>query len=141
MSTTGSPNHSPHKYRADIDDLRASASLPRYAFDARDGKGKHQFYFLKQVTSQGLEFSDLVGCVVRSYFVPTGTEDTLFGNGVTTQVNHKLGSDRLNPLFKRRTGTVGFLCSPQLPTGRLLPIWIWARSSIQPMEATTYPTM
>jgi hypothetical protein len=65
---------------------KTNASAARYAFDARDGSGKHQFYFLTQVTSQGLEFSYLVGGVVHNYFVPTGTEDTLFGNGVTLQV-------------------------------------------------------
>jgi hypothetical protein len=65
---------------------KTNASTARYAFDARDGSGKHQFYFLTEVTSQGLQFSYLVGGVVHNYFVPAGTEDTLFGNGVTLQV-------------------------------------------------------
>jgi chitodextrinase len=71
---------------------KASASLPRYAFDARDGNGKHQFYFLTEVTSQGLEFSYLVGSAVHNYFVPSGTEDALFGNGVTMQVTISWGA-------------------------------------------------
>jgi len=72
---------------------KTSASAARYTFDARDGNGKHQFYFLTEVTSQGLQFSYQVGGAVHNYFVPAGTEDALFGDGVTLQVTISWGQN------------------------------------------------
>ncbi len=57
----------------------------RYAFDARDANG-HQYYFLTQITSGALNFTYMVGGVAQYYFVPKGTEDQLFGNGVRLNV-------------------------------------------------------
>jgi len=69
---------------------QASASSPRYAFDVRDGSGTHLLYFLTQIGSNSrtswLEFTYVVGGVVQFYYVPAGTENTLFGSGVTMQV-------------------------------------------------------
>jgi hypothetical protein len=63
----------------------ANASGPRYVFDVRDANG-HQFNFLTEVASNRLEFSYEVAGASQAYFVPAGTEDTLFGNGVLLQV-------------------------------------------------------
>jgi hypothetical protein len=71
---------------------RASASAARYAFDVRDGSGKHQFYYLTQVTSQGLQFEYCVGGTTHVYYVPSGTENTLYGAGVILQVTISWGS-------------------------------------------------
>jgi hypothetical protein len=71
---------------------KASAAAPRYAFDVRDGNSKHQFDFLTQVTSQGLQFDYAVGGATHIYYVPEGTENTLYGNGVTLQVTISWGS-------------------------------------------------
>jgi len=60
----------------------------RYAFDVRDGNG-HLFTFLTQIASGNLEFEYIVGGATQFYFVPPGTEDTLFGSGVILKVNVK----------------------------------------------------
>jgi hypothetical protein len=65
---------------------KANAAMPRYTFDVRDGNGNHLFWFLTQVTSNGLQFNYTVGTTAQVYYVPQGTEDTLFGDGVTLQV-------------------------------------------------------
>jgi hypothetical protein len=65
---------------------KATAATARYAFDVRDGSGNHLFWFLTQVTSKGLQFNYAVGTTGQVYYVPQGTEDTLFGDGVTLQV-------------------------------------------------------
>ncbi len=64
----------------------ASASAPRYAFDARDGNSTHQYLFYTRTSGTSLMFTYIVGGVAQYYFAPAGTEDTLFGNGVTLQV-------------------------------------------------------
>lgn len=71
---------------------KASASAPRYTFDVRDGTGKHQFEFLTQVTAQGLQFEYMLGGSTHVYYVPAGTEDTVFGAGVSLQVTISWGS-------------------------------------------------
>jgi uncharacterized protein (TIGR03790 family) len=63
---------------------QASAATARYAFDVRDANG-HLFYFLTVVSSGRLIFSYNVGGGAQFYYVPKGTEDTLFGNGVNLQ--------------------------------------------------------
>jgi hypothetical protein len=73
------------KSRYSFAQRQASASAHRYAFDVRDGKG-HLFTFLTQVTSGSLEFEYAVGGIPQFYFVPKGTEDSLFGAGVTLKV-------------------------------------------------------
>jgi hypothetical protein len=74
----------------------ASAAAARYAFDVRDGNGNHLFYFLTQITNGSLVFAYLAGGSGTYYYVPAGTEDTLFGNGVTLQVNISWSSSGLN---------------------------------------------
>jgi hypothetical protein len=64
----------------------ASASQPRYAFDVRDGNGNHLFYFLTQVTNGILYFTYLTAGTGQYYWVPQGTEDSVYGSGVTLQV-------------------------------------------------------
>lgn len=71
---------------------QASASAARYSFDVRDGSGKHQFYFLTQVTAQGLQFEYCIGGTAHTYYVPSGTENILYGDGVTLQVTIAWGS-------------------------------------------------
>jgi len=65
---------------------RTSASQARFAFDVRDGGSNHPFFFRTQVSSGLLQFSYATGGVAQFYFVPTGTEETLFGNNVTMKV-------------------------------------------------------
>lgn len=74
---------------------QAIAAAPRYAFDVRDGTGKHQFSFLTQASS-GLQLSYEVGGVSHVYRVPAGTEDALFGNGVTLEVTISWSSSAAN---------------------------------------------
>jgi hypothetical protein len=63
-----------------------SASTARYAFDVRDGNGNHLFYFVTQVESGYLTFSYLAAGAGGYYYVPQGTENMLFGSGVTLRV-------------------------------------------------------
>jgi hypothetical protein len=69
-----------------------TAASPRYAFDVQDDVATrhHLFYFLTEVTSNStatyLTFSYSLGGAAQFYFVPLGTEDTLFGDAVTLQV-------------------------------------------------------
>jgi hypothetical protein len=65
---------------------KATAAAPRYTFDVRDGNGNHLFWFLTQVTTNGLQFNYTAGSPAQVYYVPQGTEDTLFGDGVILQV-------------------------------------------------------
>jgi hypothetical protein len=71
---------------------KASASGQRYAFDVRDGNGNHLFNFMTEVTSGYLLFTYTAAGVGTYYFVPPGTEDTLFGNGVILQITLTWGS-------------------------------------------------
>ena len=66
----------------------ASASGSRYAFDVHDANlDNHLFYFYTQVSGGHLLFGYRNGGTTPlSYFVPSGTEDTLFGNGVSLKV-------------------------------------------------------
>jgi hypothetical protein len=65
---------------------QASAAGQRYAFDVRDATG-HLFGFLTQIVSGRLEFEYQVGGSSQFYYVPVGTENTLFGSGVTLKVS------------------------------------------------------
>jgi uncharacterized protein (TIGR03790 family) len=65
---------------------KTSATSARYVFDVRDGNGNHLFDFLTQVSSGMLEFSYSAAGAGAYYFVPAGTEDTVFGSGVALQV-------------------------------------------------------
>lgn len=65
---------------------KASAAGQRYAFDVRDGAGRHMFGFMTQYTAPYLTFTYTAGGSAGTYFVPQGTEDALFGAGVQMQV-------------------------------------------------------
>jgi len=65
----------------------ASASAARYAFDVRDGNNNHLFLFYTQTTATQLMFTYGAAGGAQYYFVPAGTEDAVFGNGVVVQVS------------------------------------------------------
>jgi hypothetical protein len=68
---------------------QANAAAARYAFDVRDASS-HLFYFMTQVVSGDLQFTYMAGGSPSVYyFVPKGTEDQLFGNGVSLKVTLK----------------------------------------------------
>ena len=61
--------------------------LPRFAFDVRDNDPtNHVFGFETQVASGQLVFGYTVAGIAYNYYVPAGTEDSLFGNGITVKV-------------------------------------------------------
>ena len=70
----------------------ATAASARYAFDVQDNVATqhHLFSFFTGAystsSSKYLAFSYWLGGIAHYYYVPSGTEDTLFGNGVTLQV-------------------------------------------------------
>lgn len=63
-----------------------SAASARNAFDVREGNGNHQFYFMTQIVSGSLVFYYEIAGTPFYYYVPAGTEDRLFGSGVTLSV-------------------------------------------------------
>ena len=68
---------------------RATATSYRTTFDVRDSNTtNHVFYFTSQVVNGRLVFSYTVGgaAQVQLYYVPQGTQDTLFGSGITLKV-------------------------------------------------------
>src|SRR5262249_10326317 len=76
------------KSRYSFAQRQASAATAREVYDVRDGNGTHVFGFLTQISSGRLQFNYSVGDLnARTYyFVPAGSEDALFGNGVTLKV-------------------------------------------------------
>jgi len=74
---------------------RTASASSRYAFDVRDANG-HQFYFLTQIASGRLDFTYAAGGDAWYYYVPQGTENTLFGSGVTLQVTVSWSGSGLN---------------------------------------------
>ncbi len=73
------------KSRYSFAQRQASAGAYRYAFDVGDANG-HLFNFSTQVSSGYLEFSYMAGGSAQYYYVPQGTEDALYGNGVILKV-------------------------------------------------------
>jgi hypothetical protein len=65
---------------------KTTAASARSAFDVRDGNGTHLFYFLTQIVSKRLVFTYAAVGVGAYYYAPTGTEDALFGNGVSLNI-------------------------------------------------------
>ena len=49
-------------------------------------RGSHLFYFLTQIASGNLVFEYLAAGSGSYYYVPSGTENALFGAGVVMQV-------------------------------------------------------
>jgi hypothetical protein len=78
---------------------RGTASSYRAVFDVRDNNpANHVFYFLTQASNGRLIFFYAVdGGAQQYYFVPKGTEDTLFGAGVslTVAIVWEGGTDKL----------------------------------------------
>jgi hypothetical protein len=75
------------KSRYSFSQRQTSAAAPRYAFDVRDATNtNHLFYFLTEISSSSLIFSYRTGGASQFYYVPRGTEDTLFGTGVILKV-------------------------------------------------------
>jgi hypothetical protein len=87
----------------------ARAAAPRYAFDVRDGKGNHMFYFLSQVTNGVLNFTYLIAGTGQYYWVRQGTEDSVYGNGpgvvlqVTMSWNNGVANLYLNGALAKST--------------------------------------
>jgi hypothetical protein len=77
----------------------ATAASGRMAFDVHDDNvnaNVHLMYFRTQVASGFLAFSYTVSGVAQYYYVPTGLEDTLFGNGVILKVTITWSSGTMN---------------------------------------------
>jgi uncharacterized protein (TIGR03437 family) len=110
---------------------QASASQARYAFDVRDGDGKELFCFLIQVVSGRLVFDYLAAGSGTYYYVPTGSEDSLFGNGVILSVSISWGATGAN-LFLNNT----LISSTIMAT----PMANWTASSIFNLGALQYLT-
>src|SRR5579872_2945539 len=70
------------KSRYSFAQRQTSAAAPRYTFDVRDGNGNHLFMFYTKVISGYLQFTYAAAGSAQYYFVPLGTEDALFGNGI-----------------------------------------------------------
>ena len=61
--------------------------MPRVVFDVRDNNpGNHVFNFLTEVVSGSLTFAYTIDGTGYDYYVPPGTEDAVFGSGVTLKV-------------------------------------------------------
>ncbi len=84
------------KSRYSFAQRQASAQQPRFAFDVRDGNGNNLFYFFTQVSSGRLILYYMAAGSGIYYFVPTGTEDVLFGNGVILSVSMIWGATGSN---------------------------------------------
>ena len=66
---------------------RATASSYRAVLDVRDNNpSNHLVYFITQAISGRLVLSYVVGGAAQYYYVPVGTEEELFGSGVTLRV-------------------------------------------------------
>jgi len=76
------------KSRYSFAQRQTSAATTRYAFDVRDSDvTNHLFYLSTQISSGYLLFSYRVGgTAAQFYWVPQGTEDALFGNGVALKL-------------------------------------------------------
>jgi thermitase len=74
------------KSRYSFAQRNASAAASRYAFDVRDGNGTHQLGFRTEAGLGYLAFGTVLWGATQYFFVPAGTEDTLFGSGVTLKV-------------------------------------------------------
>ena len=68
---------------------QSTAASMRLAFSARDGNSQNQFYFMTQPMAQYLVFYYMIQGTAGNYYVPRGTEDQLFGDGVSLGVTLK----------------------------------------------------
>jgi hypothetical protein len=109
---------------------KATAASSRYTFDVRDTTTTHQFYFLTEVV-KGLQFNYNVGGQTFIYYVPTGTEDMLYGNGVVLQVTITWSSTGVNLYLN---GALVKSSSYKIPTPN------WSSSSVFDFGAYEYST-
>jgi hypothetical protein len=65
---------------------QTTAASPRYAFDVLDSGNANNFFFMTQVASGRLSLNYQIAGVTGYYFVPAGTEDKLFGSGISLNV-------------------------------------------------------
>jgi hypothetical protein len=119
------------KSRYDFFQRETIAASPRYSFDVRDGNNTHLFYFLTQVVSGQLQFTYAIGGSVQFYYVPQGTEKTVFGAGVILQVTLAWGS-----------GTADLYVNNNLvkSTAYTVPITNWTSTSNFDLGAYEYLT-
>ena len=112
---------------------QATATSARYSFDVRDGNGTHQLYFSTQPNSGYLTFvTNLWGNVVY-YYVPQGTENTLFGSGAILQVTVSWNAGALaNCIFEQNPGQILFSYTTVTPN--------WTGSSNFDLGAYEYAT-
>ncbi len=110
---------------------QASGTSPRVAFAVQDNNANtHLFYFLTEYTSGHLTFAYATGGGAQFYFVPTGTEDALFGSGQVMQVTLTW------------TGGVAalYLNGVQVQTGAYtIPTPNWTSASRFDLGASDYP--
>jgi chitodextrinase len=109
---------------------KATAAAPRYTFDVRDGNGTHLFYFLTQVIT-GLQFNYVVDGQAEVYYVPSGTENALYGDGVILQVSMTWNAGTMNLYLN---GTLVKSSSYTAPTPN------WNSSSVLEFGAYDYMT-
>lgn len=97
---------------------RSTASAYRTAFDVRDiNISNHLYFFTSQAVNGRLVFSYTVGGngQVQNYYAPSGTEDTLFGSGVTLKVAI-VWNNGTSQLFFNDVMVQSGSYSPQSPT-------------------------
>ena len=71
--------------------------MPRVVFDVRDSNpGNHVFNFLTEVASGFLTFAYTIDGTGYDYYVPQGTENTLFGSGVALNVTLAWSNNSVN---------------------------------------------
>jgi hypothetical protein len=111
---------------------RALASSYRSVLDVRDGaQANHIVTFTTQVSSGNLVFNYSVGGLPQTYFVPKGTENTLFGTGVTMQVALTWANRALN-LYINGTLVKSTAFTPPAPN--------WTAASVLDVGAYEYLT-
>lgn len=109
---------------------RALYSAYRSVLDVRDGNpSNHLVYFTTQVVQGSLVFFYTVNGVNQYYYVPKGTEDTLFGSGVTMQVTITWSKGSLN-LFLNGTIVKSSSYTPPTPN--------WTSASVFDVGAYEY---
>ncbi len=111
---------------------RALASSYRSVLDVRDGNpANHLVNFSTQASSGGLVFLYSVGGPMQFYYVPKGTENTLFGAGVTMQVAITWSGKTLN-LYVNGTLVKSSTYTPPLPN--------WTNASVLDVGGYEYLT-
>jgi hypothetical protein len=109
---------------------RGAASSYRSVLDVRDGNpSNHLIYFITQASGGRLVLSYVVGGVSQYYYVPAGTEDKLFGNGVALKVAVTWTNNTLN-LYLNGTLVNSSAYTPTVPN--------WTSASVLDLGAHEY---